>query len=211
VIRGLAALVAALALGGRTPRARAAAELALSAVVLVNAVPILRQYVPIGIEDGRQLEALLHPEVIRNSGETVTAGDEYLPRASDRDVWFAQRPIDGPVVSASGPATWQTLRDGGTRIELATRAPAPARLRLARWAFPGWRVAIDGAPAEWSPSRWGTLELDVPAGDARVDVWLEPPLVRRAGLWFSALAGVAWVAGLVVARRRARASVASRA
>jgi hypothetical protein len=187
------------------------AELALCAVALANAIPLLRQYVPIGAADAQQLEALLHPEVIRNSGESVTAGDEYLPRASDRRVWSAQRPVEGPVVSASGPATWETLHDGGSRMELATHAPAPVRLRLARWAFPGWRVAIDGAPAGWTPSRWGTLELDVPAGDARVAVWLEPPLVRRASLWVSAVALVAWLAGLAAARRRPRASVASRA
>ena len=106
---------------------------------------------------------------------------------------------------------WHLLRRcGGTHIELTTHAPTPVRLRLARFAFPGWRVAIDGAPATWAPSRWGSLELEVPAGDARVEVWLEPPPLRRAGLWLSALAGVAWVAGLAAARRRARASVASR-
>ena len=210
VASALAARVAALALAGRSPRLRAGVEAGFFAVALANAVPILQQYVPLNAADARLLEALLHPEVIRQSGQTVTAGDEYLPRASDRDVWRLQRPLEGPVVSTSGPATWATRRDGGTRMELVTHAPAPVRLRLARWAFPGWQVAIDGAPAPWLPSRWGTLELDVPAGDAQVTVWLEPPGLRRATLALAALAWLAWLGGLVAMRRRPRASVASR-
>jgi len=92
-----------------------------------------------------------------------------------------------------------------------THAPTPVRLRLARFAFPGWRVAIDGAPAAWTPSRWGTLELDVPAGDAQVAVWLEPPPLRRVGLWISALALVAWLAALAASRRGSSPRDAGRA
>ena len=216
VASALAALLGALALARRTPRVRALAEVGFTVVALANAWPLVAQYVPLSAADVIKLDGLLLPEKIRSSAETVTAGDEYLPRASDRNVWYEQRPVEGPVVAASGPARWETLRNGGTRIELATHAPTPVRLRLARFAFPGWRVAIDGAPAAWTPSRWGTLELDVPAGDAQVAVWLEPPPLRRAGLWISGLSLVAWpaafaaLAALVAARRRARASVASR-
>ncbi len=211
VASALAALLAALALAGRTPRARALAEVGFTVVALANAWPLVAQYAPLTADEARTLDRVLHPEQIRNSAETVTAGDEYLPRASDRTVWYAQRPIAGPVVAASGPASWETLRNGGTRIELATHAPTPVRLRLARFAFPGWRVAIDGAPAAWTPSRWGTLELDVPAGDAQVAVWLEPPLLRRAGLWISGAALVAWAAALAVSWRRSPRRDAGRA
>lgn len=207
----LVALVAALALAGRPAKVRALAELGVAALLALNAIPILLQYQPIPREVELQLEAAMHPEVVRNSLETVTAGDEYLPRASDLDVWRVQRPLDGPVVAASGPATWETLADGGSHIELLTHAPARVRLRLARFAFTGWRIEIDGAPARWEPSRWGTLEVEVPAGDARVRAELEPPPLRRAALWLSGLALVGWLAGLAATRRRARASVASRA
>jgi hypothetical protein len=210
VASALAALTAALALAGRTPRVRALAEVGFAALAIANAGPIVAQYVELSADETVMLDGLIRPEQIRNGAETVTAGDEYLPRASDRHVWIAQRPLDGAVVAASGPARWETARNGGTHIEMTTHAPAPVRLRLARFAFPGWRVAIDGAPGTWAPSPWGSLELEVPAGDARVEVWLEPPPLRRAGLWFSALAGVVWVAALAAARRRARASVASR-
>ncbi len=211
VASSLAALVAALALAGRPSRTRALAELGTAALLLLNALPILLQYEPLPPAAEPELAALVHPEVVRNSPETVTAGDEYLPRASDTQVWHAQRPLDGPVVAASGPARWETRVDRGSRIELATHSPEPARLRLARWAFPGWRVEVNGAPTLWTPSRWGTLELEIPAGDALVTAELEPPPLRRAGLALSGAALAAWLIGLAVAGRRARASIASRA
>jgi hypothetical protein len=208
VASALVAVVAALALAGRPAVTRVRAEVALAAALLLNAVPILLQYEPLRDGDA-QLQSLVHPEVVRNSAEGVTAGDEYLPRASDMAVWRTQRPLDGPVVAASGPATWEIRADAGSRIELATHSPAPVRLRLARWAFPGWRVLVNGAPAAWAPSRWGTLELEVPAGDATVRAELDAPPLRRAGLWLSGAALAAWCAGLLAAGRRARASIAS--
>ncbi|HUK63235.1 MAG TPA: hypothetical protein VLV15_07880, partial [Dongiaceae bacterium] len=113
-------------------------------------------------------------------------------------VWRAERPLDGPVVAATGAVRWDTLRNGGTRIELATHSDGPARLRLARWAFPGWTVEIDGMPAPWTPSRFGTLELDVPSGDVRVVAHLGPPPVRRAALWLSGAGLLAWLAALAL-------------
>jgi hypothetical protein len=211
VASALCALLAALELAGRPARVRALAELGVTALLFLNALPILLQYAPLAPSVESQVAAAMHPEVVRNSMETVTAGDEYLPRASDTEVWHLQRPLDGPVVAASGPATWETRVDGGSRIELVTRAPAPVRLRLARWAFPGWRVEVNGAPAPWTPSRWGTLELEVPAGEAVVRAELAPPSLRRVGLGLSGAAALAWLAGLALAGRRARASIASRA
>ncbi|MFI5315239.1 MAG: hypothetical protein ACHQ6T_06040 [Myxococcota bacterium] len=209
VASALAALVAALALAGRSAKVRALAELSLAAVIALNAIPILLQYQPIPREEEPQVAAAIQPQVVRNSPETVTAGDEYLPREADPAVWRVQRPLQGPVVAASGPARWETLADRGSRIELETHAPEKVRLRLARFAFPGWRIEVDGAPARWEPSRWGTLEVELPAGDAHLLALLEPPPLRRAALWLSGVALAAWLAGLAVAGRRARASVAS--
>ncbi len=208
VASALLAVIAALALARRPEVTRVRAELALGAALFLNAVPILLQYEPMRSGEA-QLESLVHPEVVRNSSEGVTALDEYLPRASDLAVWRTQRPLDGPVVAASGPARWETRVDTGTRIELTTHSAEPVRLRLARFVFPGWRVEVNGAPAAWAPSRWGTLEVEVPAGDALVRAELEPPPVRRAALWLSGAALAAWLAGLWLASRRARASIAS--
>ena len=211
VAAALAALVAARALSGRPARARVLAELAATAVLVANALPVLGQYRALSPEARAQLASFASPRAVRESLASVTVGDEYLPRSSDPNVWRTERPTDGPVVAATGPIRIETLADGGTRIELATHSSERARLRLARFAFPGWRVEIDGAPADWQPSRFGTLELEVPAGDAHVRVELAPPPSRRAGLWLSGISLVAWAAGLAATGRRARASIASQA
>jgi hypothetical protein len=205
----LAALVAAQALAGRPARTRALAELAAAALLALNALPMLGQYRPLSPEAESRVAALASPRAVRESFASVTVGDEYLPRPSDPHVWRMERPGDGPVVAATGATRFETLADGGTRIELATHSAERARLRLARFAFPGWRVEVDGAPGEWRPSRFGTLELEVPAGDAHVRVELEPPASRRAGLWLSGVSLALWAGGLAAAGRRPRASIAS--
>jgi hypothetical protein len=199
----LAALAFALALRGAAPQRRVACELGVVALLVLNAAPILRQYKPFPRDLERWAPALVHPEVVRKSGENVTLGDEYLPRAADTEVWRAERPIEGPVVAATGPVRWQTRVNRGSAIELDLSAAAPARLRLARFAWPGWRAEVDGRPVEPRASSRGALELELPAGEAHLRVWLEPPPLRRAGLWLSFAALLATlVAGRALPSRR---------
>jgi hypothetical protein len=101
----------------------------------------------------------------------------------------------------TGPVDWRTLANRGSEIELETRAAAPARLRLARFAWPGWRAQVDGRPAELGSSARGALELEVPAGEARVRVWLEPPPLRRAALGLSLGALALWLGALFAPAR----------
>lgn len=209
VSAGLMALVTACALARRSARTRALFELGLAAGLALNAVPMLRAYRPLPPEAQAAVAAFASPSAVRESLASVTVGDEYLPRASDPNVWRLERPSDGPVVAATGATRIETLEDGGTRILLATHSPLRARLRLARFAFPGWRAEIDGAPAEWRPSPLGTVELEVPAGDAQVRLELAPPASRVAGLWISGISLGVWALGLILASRRARASIAS--
>jgi hypothetical protein len=209
VVGALTALVAARVLAGRPGRTRVLVELSATALLLANALPTFAMYRPLSPEAQSRLAALDGPRAVRTSGASVTVGDEYLPRPADPGVWRTERPVDGPVVAATGATRFETLADGGTHIELVTHSAERARLSLARFAFPGWRVEVDGAPGEWQASPRGVLELEVPAGDAHVRAELGPPASRRAGLWLSLVSFAAWVAGLAAASRRSRASIAS--
>ncbi|HTO68363.1 MAG TPA: hypothetical protein VMR31_00750 [Myxococcota bacterium] len=210
VSSALVALAAALFSVRRPPELRALAEAGAAGLLLANALPRLLAYQPLPPELRTQLPQALSPAAVRETPISVTVGDEYLPRAADPDVWKRDRPIAGPVAGASGPVRWETLADGGSRIELATHADAPARLRLARFAFPEWHIEVNGSAVEPAPSTRGVLEIDVPAGEARVVARLEPPRVRRAALWLSAAALAAWLAAWLVTGRRRAASIASR-
>jgi hypothetical protein len=201
VASAVAALVFALALRAAARLRRTTVELAAFALLALNALPILLQYAPLSAEVARMAPALLSPEVVRRAGPSVTLGDEYLPRAADTEVWLAERPIEGPVVAASAPASWKTRANRGSALELVTDAAAPTKLRLARFAWPGWRAQIDGRAQEPVATRRGALEVEVPAGHAEVRVWLEPPPLRRAALWLSLFALAGWLALFAFGRR----------
>ena len=205
----LLALAAALALSGRSRGQRALIEAGAAGLLLLNALPRLLQVEALPPEEAAQLARALQPEAVRRSGASVTVGDEYLPRAAEPELWRRERPLEGPVVGASGVVRWETLLDRGSHLELATHADAPARLQLARFAFPGWRIEVDAKAVEAAPSPRGALEVDVPAGEAHIDAQLEPPLVRRAALALSVVSLAGWAALLVATRRRAAGSVAS--
>jgi hypothetical protein len=193
---GLAAMAFAGALSSAPPSVRAGAEITLSAALVLNALPTLLQYAPLPSDVAVQLPAFLQPESIRRTGATVTVGDEYLPRDADAGAWRSQGRADGPVVSATGSVQWETVADAGTRINLVTRSSGPARLSLARWAFPGWKVRSNGAEGSPGSGPAGNLEVDVPSGEARMILMLEPPLVRRVTVWVSLAALVGWMTGL---------------
>jgi hypothetical protein len=214
---GPLALVTALAgalafaglLAGRGPRWRVGSEIAVLVVCLLNALPVLGQYRPIAPQFRTRLPALLAPESVRGGEQSATVRDDYLPRTADPEVWRTQRPVNGPVVSITGSADVSVLTDTGSRIELRVRAPEPARLRLARWAFPGWELAIDGRAAELLSNRDGSLEVPVPAGETSVELRCAPPLARRLALAASGVALVLWIALLAGRNRPFWAAAAS--
>jgi hypothetical protein len=89
------------------------------------------------------------------------------------------------------------VRDQGTRIALDVTAGEPTRLRLARWAFPGWEVSFAGRPVALVPNRYGLLEVELGAGSGRLELCLQPPLARRAGLALSCVCALALAALLL--------------
>ena len=217
VASALAALLAALALAGRTPRARALAEVGFTVVALANAWPLVAQYAPLTADEARTLDRVLHPEQIRNSAETVTAGDEYLPRASDRTVWYAQRPIAraggrGERPRALGDAAQRRHphRARDARADAGSAAAGP--LRLSGLAGRDRRRArgVDAQPlgdaragrARGRRAGRGVARAAAAAPRGAVDLGRG---ARRVGRGARRL-----VAALAAARRRARASVASR-
>jgi hypothetical protein len=79
----------------------------------------------------------------------------------------------------------RVLNDRGSTIELVANGEAGALLQVARWAYPGWAVTIDGrrVPSLAGPS--GTLAFALPAGESHVRIVKKPPPARRAGVFVS--------------------------
>ena len=199
---GPLALVAALAstlgatslLSGASDRRRALAEVVVFALCVANAWPQLSRYAALSPEYRARPETWLAPETIRSGRQSVTVGDEYLPRGASPRVWLEERPRQGPIVAISDAADARIEEDRGTRMVFFVRSESGSRLRLARWSFPGWRMRLDGVPAEISSGTLGSIELEVPAGETRVELVYRPPRVRTIALVSSGLAFLLWIA-----------------
>ncbi|MEE8509353.1 MAG: hypothetical protein V3T07_09835 [Myxococcota bacterium] len=200
----MTALSAALAFAGllahSSRRVRIGAELVIFGLCVLNALPVLGQARPIAPEMRARLSEVLAPESIRSGSQSVTVGDEYLPRAANPAAWKSQRPQNGPVVSVVGDAEIAVIRNNGTWIELEVTADEVVRLRLARWAFPGWRLERSGVVVPWQANRDGSIDVVVPAGETRLELRYQAPRVRRIALGVSGLALLVWI-GLVSSRR----------
>jgi hypothetical protein len=207
----LLALIAALSFADCFAKAdrrlRLWAEIAIFAACALNALPLLQQYQPLGPQLSDRLPRLLAPEAVRNGKQSVTVGDEFLPRGADPSSWLRRRPTRGPVVGASPPAQIEIIRDAGSQIELRVTTRSESRLNLARWAFPNWQLELNGRSSELLTDAFGSLEFTVPAGITTVRLWYEPPFVRKLCLAISLLALALWLA-LWLARGAARSSAA---
>ncbi len=202
------ALAAALAfralLADARPAGRIAAELFVFAVCAANALPLLTRVEPLPAAVKTQLAEWLSPQAVRRGRQSVTVGDEYIPRGAAPGVWEPRRG-DAPAIAVlSGDASVDAIHERGSWVEFRVRTESPARLRAARWAFPGWRLEFDGSAADWRSGSDGALEMEVPAGETRVSLRRRAPAVRRGALAVSALAALAGFGGLAWESRRRR-------
>ena len=88
---------------------------------------------------------------------------------------------DGPCPDApsAAPSASVLIRDEGSRVELAVRAPYDGWLVLADTDYPGWRAAVDGAPVPIFRANGPFRAVQAPPGEHVVTftytpVWLAP-------------------------------------
>ena len=179
------------------------ADLALGGVLVFSVLVILASADFIGAplqpvepwrEDGRAVFRFEqeHPDMIAYTTyvkEPFTtspmtadyAADDYFDVRGRTDKLTRLAVIEGTgevVAQASAGSS------GGGVVRMAT----PGVVRVHLFYFPGWQAYLDGAPVPLRLSDpHGLLELDVPAGEHRIDVRMESTPDRRAG------AVIAWV------------------
>jgi hypothetical protein len=181
---------------------RAALEVGVFVVCIANAMPRLAAYQPLEPRLLEQVVRTLEPESIRNGRHSATVGDEYLPSSANPLTWRRQRPVTGPLVSLPPGVSVAVHRDTGSRIELSVAARDPARLRFARWDFPGWVLEVDGKQAAYQGNPFGSIDIQVPEGESHISLALHPPTVRRVGSLISLIALMLSVSLLLQRPRR---------
>lgn len=85
--------------------------------------------------------------------------------------------LDG---AAPGAVTVTAQEDGYWQME--TASDVPALLVLSETAYPGWRVTIDGAEADWQTAYTAVRAVCVPAGEHLVEWRYQPTVYWLGGL-----------------------------
>lgn len=107
---------------------------------------------------------------------------------------------------AGTTVTWQ--RDDPQRLTLETRSTVFSDLLLTDTNYPGWRVEVDGKPADIALAEEAFRAVAVPAGQHRVEFRYDPASFR-VGLFVSLLA-CALLVGWITSVLRSNAASAAR-
>jgi hypothetical protein len=84
------------------------------------------------------------------------------------------------IIRGSGEILSQYSR--GSSAGGVVRVDGPATVRIHLYYFPGWQVRVDGGLVEARVSDpHGLIEVDVPAGEHRIDARMGSTQPRRAG------------------------------
>ena len=84
------------------------------------------------------------------------------------------------IIQGSGEIVSQYSR--GSSAGGVVRADGPATVRIHLYYFPGWRVTVDGQPVQARVSNpHGLIEVDIPAGEHRIDAVMGATPARTTG------------------------------
>jgi hypothetical protein len=191
----LAGLVFLGLTGGLRRRSVVLLELVVFALCVTNALPQLARVRSFSPEGRASIEQGMTSETIGRGRQTATGVNEYLPAGADFTAW-KETPPGSLLVSPPPGLELLATEESGTRLRLYLEATGEMRIRLARWYFPGWRASVDGEPVAVEPGPMGEVTIEVPKGRSNLEVNLEPPLLRRAGVWVSAMAVVLFLLAL---------------
>jgi membrane protein YfhO len=137
--------------------------------------------------EDEQLEAVLDEDF---DGRTTVVTGDSLPGLSEG-------PADGPAGSA------RIVSYEPERVVVDATARRPGELVLTDVHYPGWKVTLDGEPADLHRVNYLLRGTTLPAGRHRVEFSYEP-VSFRIGWIVSLLALVALTAAVVVGLRRRR-------
>ena len=126
-------------------------------------------------------------EVIRAG--RLPSGQEWEPRRTA----LVEAPLREGTRAGAGEGRVEFVRREANRVELRTRADAPAVLVLGENYYPGWRAEVDGREAEVLRVNYNLRGVEVPAGEHEVRFTYRP-----RSLTFGVLVTLVTLAGLLL-------------
>jgi hypothetical protein len=189
------AFVGAMAFGALAIRLQrfAVLERMVLALSLANVVPHLIQYEPLPPAAVSHLRTALSAGALKQSYETATVLDEYLPIGASGKTPEKRPPVDDPILGGDPPVLARVLVNAADRSVISVIADQPSVVHLARWAFPVWNITVNGVPTPMQASPLMTIDVPVAEGSSEIAIELHPPSIRSIGLAISACGLLAWV------------------
>ncbi|MFQ2012274.1 hypothetical protein ACK336_03425 [Aeromonas veronii] len=133
---------------------------------------------------------------------------EYRPKQVPRGMFAPtllawKEEFQPAITSDHQGVNWQIQRWQPRHIELTVDAPAPAKLVLHQFDYPGWQARLDQRlPLSVSSTRNGLVQVWVPAGQHSLTFTLTARWPERLGYAISLLAWLLWLGGVIRAARR---------
>lgn len=151
-------------------------------------------------------------ETWREDGRAVYTFEREHPDMIAYTEWVQKRPFTETALSADYAAeTYQEehgyttslqrlaiVRGVGTVVSSYSRGSSfggivrverPATIRAYLYYFPGWQVLVDGTPGLYHISdQHGLIDIDVPAGEHRIDIRMGTTPIRQIGMTISGFA-----------------------
>ena len=120
---------------------------------------------------------------------------QQVPRGMFSPTLLAWREEFQPaIITEQKGVSWQILRWQPRHITLTVDAPAPAKLILHQFDYPGWQAMLDQRlPLSVGSTRNGLVQVWVPAGKHQVTFTLSARWPERLGYAISLLAWLLWL------------------
>ena len=135
------------------------------------------------IDDVRLLGAT-HIATGNEDKAALLAGHQRLTALLDSDVldvWRIEPAPGAPTGSLTVSGESRIVDHGLNRYVVEVRRDTPGPTEVALGYSPGWRATVDGEAVTPTESRFGRLEIDVPAGDHVVELRFREPVSGPLG------------------------------
>ncbi len=158
-------------------------EILIISIIIINAIPLFNRYerLPSNVSD--VISDSITAQGIMINGLPATVLNEYLPLDVDQSALDDTATGDVFLSRSAKQIKLESIEN--SRVHFSYESNQDLTIYPAYWYFPVWEAKINNTPLTLNRSPWGTLQIDVPAGEADVEFNLKQPQIRNIGFIIS--------------------------
>ena len=175
-------------------------EIFIITVITANAIPYFKRYIPLPENISAAIETSITTNNIITNSLPATVLDEYLPEYSDKSI--IDNITQGNLFLYEPPVKISMVSIENSSIKFKYKSKGSFTLYPSYWYFPVWEAQINNETLHLIESKWGTLQLDLPAGEALVEFQKKQPTLRKTGALISSMFLLAFIILTVKTKQR---------